>query len=212
MSHTLTDLSRRMSNLIGLGTIAEVDHSSARVRVDLNGRKTAWLPVPAEIGENFRRWRPLRIGTQVLVACPAGDPANAIIVQIIYSAALPPPANRGDVDVILFDDGTTLQYDSGAQVLTVISAGALAVQTASDATVTVGGSASVDVSGPISVQSASAVTITAPTVAITGASGSASVASLRGNFALIGNLDVDGSISASGSITDAGGNTNNHSH
>jgi phage baseplate assembly protein V len=125
MSHTLTDLSRRMSNLIGLGTIAEVDHLSARVRVDLNGRKTAWLPVPAEIGANFIRWRPLRIGTQVLVACPAGDPANAIIVQFLYSAALPPPANRGDVDVIVFDDGTTIRHDSATHELTIISAGDL---------------------------------------------------------------------------------------
>ncbi len=123
MSLALSDILRRMHNLIGLGTISEVDHSSARVRVDINGRVTAWLPVPAEIGANFRRWRPLRVGTQVLVACPSGDPANAVIVQILYSDSLPPPSNSGAVDVIQWNDGTFAEYDAGSQTLTIHSAG-----------------------------------------------------------------------------------------
>lgn len=125
MSHAVTDIARKLANLIGLGTIAEVDHSSARVKVDINGRVSNWLPFPAEIGANFRRWRPLRPGTQVLFACPAGDPANAVIVQILYTDALPPPADSGDVDVIVFDDGTTIRHDSAAHELTIISAGDL---------------------------------------------------------------------------------------
>ena len=110
MSYALTELARLIPNLIGLGTIAEADPSFARVRVDINGRVTAWLPIPAEIGRNFRRWRPLRVGTQVLVACPSGDPANAIIVQILYSDALPPPSTSDSVDLILWNDGTRVRY------------------------------------------------------------------------------------------------------
>ena len=123
MSLTLSDIFRRMQNLIGLGTISEVDHSSARVRVDINGRVTAWLPVPAEIGANFRRWRPLRVGTQVLVACPSGDPANAVIVQILYSDILPPPSDSGAVDVVQWNDGTRVEYDAASQTMTIHGAG-----------------------------------------------------------------------------------------
>ncbi len=123
MSYAHSELARLIPNLIGLGTIAEADPSSARVRVNINGRVTAWLPIPAEIGRNFRRWRPLRVGTQVLVACPSGDPANAIIVQILYSDALPPPATSESVDLILWNDGTRVEYDSAAKRVTVHSAG-----------------------------------------------------------------------------------------
>lgn len=115
----MTDLARKASNSIGLGIIAEVDHPSARVKVNINGRLTGWLQTPAEIGNNFIRWRPLRIGTQVLTVSPGGDPANAIIAQILYSAALAPPADKGEIDLIKFDDGTTLQYDSEKHELSI---------------------------------------------------------------------------------------------
>ena len=122
MSLALSDLFRRVHNLIGLGTISEVDHLSVRVRVDINGRSTAWLPIPAKIGANFIRWRPLRVGTQVLVACPSGDPANAVIIQIIYSDDLPPPSTSGAVDIVLWNDGTRIEYDAAAKMMTVHSA------------------------------------------------------------------------------------------
>ncbi|MBF0374301.1 MAG: phage baseplate assembly protein V [Alphaproteobacteria bacterium] len=121
--HTLSEMSRRLQNLVNLGTIAEVDHSSARVRVDINGRLTGWLPTPAAIGQNYRRWSPLRVGTQVLLVSPSGDPANAIIAQILYSDALPPPAATGEVDIIQFDDGTMVKYDAAAKRLELFSAG-----------------------------------------------------------------------------------------
>lgn len=212
MSHTLTEIARKLANLIGLGTIAQADHSSARVKVDINGRVTDWLPIPADIGNNFIRWRPLRVGTQVLVACPGGDPANAIIVQILYSAALSPPANRGDVDIIAFDDGTTLEYDTGAKRLTVKATDRLTVETGGNTEVTVGGNASIEVAGPLDITSATTVSVSAPSVGISGTNGSASTANLVGNFAMIGNLDVTGHITATGTIIDAGGNSANHTH
>lgn len=129
MSNALQDLSRRLDNLIGLGTIAQVDHSSQRVRVDLSGRLTGWLRWPAEIGANFIRWRPLRVGTQVMVACPSGDPANAVIVQILYTAALAPPSDNPALDVIAFDDGTIISHDSAAHRTSIVNpAGTLVLE------------------------------------------------------------------------------------
>lgn len=128
MTTSLSDLTRRVENLIGLGTIAEVDHSSPpRVKVTLSGRVTDWLPYPAEIGAHFRRWRPLRPGTQVVVACPSGDPANAVIIAILYTTALPAPALEDDLDLVLWDDGTRVSYDSAAQRLEVKSPGTIVI-------------------------------------------------------------------------------------
>jgi phage baseplate assembly protein V len=123
MSRILSDLNRRLDNLLGLGTIAEVDFAARppMVRLDLSGRLTDWRPIPAEIGANFRRWRPLRVGTQVLVACPSGDPANAVIVQILYTDSLAPPSTAENVDLIEWNDGTVVRHDSTARVTTIAS-------------------------------------------------------------------------------------------
>nr|WP_242507946.1 phage baseplate assembly protein V [Rhodothalassium salexigens] len=117
MSHAVTDIARRLANLIGLGTIAEVDPSVARVRVTLNGRLTDWLPLPAPIGRNAIGWHPPRVGAQVLVACPGGDPANAVIVQALYSADCPAPSDDPALDTVRFEDGTQVTYDSEAHEL-----------------------------------------------------------------------------------------------
>lgn len=200
----MTDISRKLHNLLALGTIAEVEPSSARLRVEINGRVTAWLPWPTEIGRNFRRWRPLRVGTQVLVACPAGDPANAVIVQIIYTDALPPPETSEDIDIISFEDGTVLKYDSAAHALTI--------DATKDVTINAAGAATVAATGPVTVTSEDTATIEAPAVAITGRGGASGQAAMVGDFTLTGSLTVQGNINATGSVMDGGGNTNHHTH
>lgn len=108
---------RRAGNVISIGTIAEVDHAAGRVRVDLGGRLSGWLPWPADVGRNYRSWRPLRAGMQVTLAAPSGDPANAQIVQTLYSAALPAPSDSADVDMIHWEDGAVMQHDTAAHHL-----------------------------------------------------------------------------------------------
>ncbi|SDF04928.1 phage baseplate assembly protein V [Rhodospira trueperi] len=108
------DLHRRAGNMLRAGTIAAVDHDRARVCVRLAGRLTGWLPWPAEVGRNFRAWRPLRVGQPVMVAAPSGDPANGQIVQTLYSAALPPPDTDPQADAVHYEDGTVHRYHSGA--------------------------------------------------------------------------------------------------
>jgi len=107
------DLHRRVGSMLRVGTIAALDHDAARVRVRIAGRLMDWLRWPAEVGRNFRAWRPLRVGQQVMVAAPSGDPANGQIIQTLYSGALPAPATDPDVDAVHYDDGTVHQYHSG---------------------------------------------------------------------------------------------------
>lgn len=111
------ELNRRLENLIRLGTIAQVDHAARTLRVQSGGLLTNWLPWPADIGRNYRRWRPLRIGTQVVLACPSGDPAQAVIVQVLYTDALNAPSSTPSMDLIEFEDGTVIEYDSNTHQL-----------------------------------------------------------------------------------------------
>ncbi len=114
MDQTTADLHRRVANVAIVGTIAEVDHDRSRVRVDINGRLSDWLRWPADMGRNYRRWRPLRVGMQVGLTCPSGDPANACINAILHTSDLPPPETDPESDAVHYEDGTVHRYHSGA--------------------------------------------------------------------------------------------------
>lgn len=208
-----SDTQRRLHNLAAYGTIAAVDHGRGMVRVDVAGRLTDWLPAPGLVGHNFRGAAPMRVGTQVLVTSPSGDPANGVLAAILYSAGLPPPDTSGNVDVILWNDGARVEYDSAAQSFlldvpaggTVTTrVGAASIETTDEAiTLTVGGS-SITIT-------AEGIFLAGPTVGMTAGGGSGN-ATLAGNFTMEGQLAVTGDVSASGAVMDSGGNSNHHSH
>ena len=110
--YRLTDLERRLNNLLMLGTILDVDHTARKLRVEVGDIRTAWLEWPVEMGRNFRRWRPLRKGQQVLLSSPSGDPSQAVISGMLYTSALSAPSDNPDLDLIEFEDGAQFQYDS----------------------------------------------------------------------------------------------------
>jgi phage baseplate assembly protein V len=129
MTWSIAELQRRLENLIAIGSITAVDHEKKCVQLSISGRPPSnWLPFPAEIGRNFRRWRPLRPGIQAVVLSPSGNPAQAVIAQILYSDDLPPPVTAENLDVIQFEDGTTVSYDSDKHCLTLDSVGDIALK------------------------------------------------------------------------------------
>lgn len=149
MSFSAADISRRLENLLCYATVAEVDNAAHLVRLSIGERKTGWLPYPAEIGANFRRWRPLRTGQQVLAACISGDPANAVIVKSLYSDDLPAPSDSATTDTIVFDDGTALTYDSAAHALTAALCSGGTIALTADGGTRIKGP--VDIDGPLTV-------------------------------------------------------------
>jgi phage baseplate assembly protein V len=137
------DAQRAMQMMLLAGEIMEVDNTrtppSARVRS--GGIETDFIPLPDEIGANFRRWRPCRVGTQCLVACPSGDTAMGFIVALYHSESVPAPSTDAGTDLILFEDGTRIEK-TGA-VLNVNTPRPITVTTAATATVTAATSATV---------------------------------------------------------------------
>jgi phage baseplate assembly protein V len=119
------DLNRRIESLIRLGTIDQVDHAARKLRVKTGGLLTGWLPWPAEVGRNFIRWRPLREGTQVVLASPSGDPAQAVIIGMLYTQTIDRPSTDPDIDLIEFDDGSRIAHDASSGVLSLHAAGDL---------------------------------------------------------------------------------------
>lgn len=126
------ELNRKLNNLIRLGTLAQLDHDTHQLRVQSGGLLTGWLPWPVEIGRNFKRWRPLRLGTQVVLACPGGDPAQALIIGMLYSDAIDAPSSDDAIDLIEFDDGAVIEHNADTNALRIHSAGDLIFSAAGD--------------------------------------------------------------------------------
>lgn len=113
------DLLRLIHNLIRLGTIAEVDHARARVRVKSGGLLTAWLPWVASRAGNTRDWSPPTLGEQVIVFSPGSDPAAGIVLSGIFSDAHPAPSSEPNIIGRWLPDGTHIKYDHAEHRLSI---------------------------------------------------------------------------------------------
>jgi phage baseplate assembly protein V len=145
MSFELAELSRRLDNVINLGTIAEANHVTRKIRVNVGTLKTAWLPWPVSIGKNYVHWQPLRVGTQVVLAAPAGELAHAVVVAMCFTQAIS-TSNDEDLDEIEFNDGTRVSYSSATKSLEMYSVGNVHLE--ADGNLTLKASA-IGIDGPV---------------------------------------------------------------
>lgn len=200
----VAEMARRLANMIRVGVVAEVDYAKAMVRVKAGDLHTGWLPwLTAKAGKDVTWWPP-EGGEQVLILCPDGDPAQAVVLMAIYSTAQPAPADRATIHVTRYEDGAEITYDRAAHRLVATIPG--------EVSLTATGAVTVKADSAITVESASGITIKAPAVTVQGNMTVRGNLTQEGNQAVTGNLDVTGNIKATGTVMDAGGNSNHHKH
>lgn len=122
------DHDRQIGQLVMIGVIAELDEARARVRVDVDGLKTDWLPFTASrAGPGVRDWSAPEVGEQVVVVSQYGDPAQGIVLGSVYQTAHAAPAAKKTTHRIEYADGAFIQYerDGSTYVLDVPSAGSI---------------------------------------------------------------------------------------
>ena len=107
----MTDAERRLSNLVMLGQVAELDAKKARVRVQAGPILTAWLPFATVRAGLDRTWHAPEPGEQVVLVAPGGDLNQAVVVGSLYRDAYPPPADSADISRTEWQDGAALAYD-----------------------------------------------------------------------------------------------------
>lgn len=117
---TQADISRRLENLIRLGTIAAVDPGTARCRVSTGGLETEWLPWLAQRAGTDRDWHPPSAGEQCLVICPSGDPAVGVVLLGIYSDSAPANDDSLDRRTTTYRDGAVIEYDTATHALRAV--------------------------------------------------------------------------------------------
>lgn len=123
MSQALSELDRRVANILRVGTVIELDAANARVKVDMGDLPSEWLPWGTGRAGTTRSWSAPSVGEQVMVFAPSGELADAVVGPSIFQDLHPAPASSGDQEHIVFPDGTTVDYNSASNTLTVTVAG-----------------------------------------------------------------------------------------
>lgn len=149
----LVELTRLLHNLIRVGTIADVDHDAARVRIADDDLQTAWIHWVELRSGRTRTWNPPTAGEQCLLFCPGGDPANGIALVGIYSDEAPAPSDSPDLALTRYPDGAVIEYDHKAHQLFA--------QIPGDAKLHCEGFVDVVARGTVNIETQSAATITA---------------------------------------------------
>ncbi|WP_445620662.1 phage baseplate assembly protein V [Kushneria sp. Sum13] len=130
------ELARLLHNLIRLGTVAEIDHAAARVRVTTGELLTDWLPWLESRAGQTRTWNPPTEGEQVLLLAPGGELAGAVVLGAINSNAH--PAVSDDPNLTRWDmpDGAVIEYDHAASHLRADLPGSAAITAPAGVTIT----------------------------------------------------------------------------
>ncbi|WP_313209658.1 phage baseplate assembly protein V [Stutzerimonas nitrititolerans] len=114
----ITDLLRRLDNLIRLGSIAAVDHQAARCTVSSGGLRIPNLPWLALRAGASSDWDPPSVGEQCLLLSPSGEPAQGIALIGLYSQQRPAPSNSATLRRRKYPDGAVIDYDHATHTLT----------------------------------------------------------------------------------------------
>ncbi|SPJ33428.1 phage baseplate assembly protein V [Kushneria phyllosphaerae] len=121
------ELARLLQNLIRLGTVAEIDHAAARVRVNTGELLTDWLPWCETRAGQTRTWNPPTQGEQVLLLAPGGELAGAVVLGAINSNAHPAPSSNPNLTRWNMPDGAVIEYDHAASHLRAALPGSAAI-------------------------------------------------------------------------------------
>ena len=113
----IAELTRRIDNLLRLGTVAEVKGDLCRVK---SGELlTQFRPFfTRRAGTAKTSWRPT-VGEQVMLLSLSGDLTSAYILPALYSDENPEPDDSANRDRTVYPDGAVIEYDPDTSALIV---------------------------------------------------------------------------------------------
>ncbi|WP_341822748.1 phage baseplate assembly protein V [Wolbachia endosymbiont (group A) of Clivina fossor] len=107
----ISELQRKLANIVRIGVVKGVDYEKAKVRVKIGEFLTDWLPwITMKAGKD-RNWSPPDIDEQVVVFSPLGELSLGVVLGGIYQERYPASENKKEINSVKFQDGTRLLYD-----------------------------------------------------------------------------------------------------
>ncbi|MGJ0624892.1 phage baseplate assembly protein V [Xenorhabdus bovienii] len=193
MNTQLTELLRRLRNLIRIGIITQVDTPRGLCRVRTGNLETDWLHwLTARAGHTRTWWAP-SVDEQVLLLSIGGDLTTAFVLPAIFSDEFPAPSASPEATHIRFPDGAVMEYEPQSGALTVTG-----IQTA-----TVTASVSAHITAPeITCVARTRITLETPEVICTQLMSTGNLI-VRNGGKMTGNIEhTGGTFSSNGVVVD----------
>ena len=116
----ISDIQRRIANMINMGVIHSVDAALCRVAIG-GDEQNLTPPIKWQAGRaaDESNWSQPDIGEQVLLLSPSGDIGNAVAVLGFYSTANPAPSNNPDLTLKNLPDGAVFSYNHADSILQI---------------------------------------------------------------------------------------------
>ncbi|MDA9573342.1 phage baseplate assembly protein V [Rickettsiales bacterium] len=146
--YALSDLAKRLSNIIRIGTIFEINHQTAKARVKVGELETDFLPWANSNSGSNNSWNPPEIDEQVIILSPSGDLSQAVILPSFYKN------NASDSDQNI----KSITYQDGSKISFNVSSGTLDLDLKGDVTIKVVGNANIE-SDNINITASSNITL-----------------------------------------------------
>ena len=101
--------------MLEFGTIVETksQNGKALAKVNILGRVTDWLPILSSANSFKRSFTPARINEQVAVL------DDLLILGSIFNKGCSEPAGDNSKEIMEYEDGTLISYDSKNSVLLI---------------------------------------------------------------------------------------------
>ena len=132
--YALADLTKRLSNIIRIGTIFEINYQTAKARVKIGELETDFLPwANCNSGSN-NIWNQPEIDEQVVILSPSGDLSQAIILPSLYKNN----ASNSDQNI------KSITYQDGSKISFNVSSGTLDLDLKGDVIIKVVGNANIE--------------------------------------------------------------------
>jgi len=132
--YALADLAKRLSNIIRIGTIFEINHQTAKARVKIGELETDFLPWANSNSGSNNSWNPPEVDEQVIILSPSGDLSQAVILPSLYKN------NASDSDQNI----KSITYQDGSKISFNVSSGTLDLDLKGDVIIKVVGNANIE--------------------------------------------------------------------
>lgn len=171
----LAELQRLINNIVSFGTISQTKSADGKAlaRVKVMDRETDFLPVVSFSNSFKKHFIPVRVGEQVVMFSPFGEASGGFVIRSIFNKSAKEPAAANEhTEVVEYEDGTVITYDTKAKELKI---------NASDKITII----------------CKAATVTADTVDITATTTNTGDVTINGNLSVSGDVSSSGTISDS---------------
>ena len=113
--YLLSEISRRMTQLIRIGRIYDVDYRHAKVKVKIGENITSWRPWISL----SNAWVPPKKDEQVVLLSPNGDFEQGIVLPALYYTQFPAPSDKPNETKLDLSKDNAITFDENRDQLTI---------------------------------------------------------------------------------------------